>query len=235
MGPLASAIWHFWLSTVQTIVLSDPVFVFILLCLFTINQSQDWIQWLNNLKLNIFVISVLQQCASWQTKGLAGSQAKVYHMVVTVLLLRSLYAVPNLRLQNYMDDKAEEEPPWIIWRITESQNCRGWKGTLEIIESNPTAQQAAQVGVQVGLECLQRIIESQNGLGSKGPQWSLSFNPPAMCRVASHHTRLPRATSSLAFNASSNGASTTSLGNLFQCVTTLRVKNFLISNLTLPS
>ena len=33
--------------------------------------------------------------------------------------------------------------------------------------------------------------------------------------------RLPRATSSLALNASRDGASTTSLGNLFQCVTTL--------------
>jgi len=48
-----------------------------------------------------------------------------------------------------------------------------------------------------------------------------------MCRVANHQTRLPRATSSLALNAS--------LGNLFQCVSTLWVKNFLlISNLNLP-
>jgi len=31
-----------------------------------------------------------------------------------------------------------------------------------------------------------RIIESQNGLGWKGPQWSSSFNPPAMCRVANN-------------------------------------------------
>ena len=38
--------------------------------------------------------------------------------------------------------------------------------------------------------------------------------PPAMCRVANHQTRLPRATSSLALNASRDGASTTSLGNL---------------------
>ena len=38
-----------------------------------------------------------------------------------------------------------------------------------------------------------------------------------MCRIVSHQTRLPRATSSLAFNASRDGASTTSLGNLFQC------------------
>ena len=45
--------------------------------------------------------------------------------------------------------------------ITESQNCRGWKGPLAIIESTPPAKagsldQVAQVGVQVGLECLQR-------------------------------------------------------------------------------
>ena len=57
-----------------------------------------------------------------------------------------------------------------------------------------------------------------------------------MCRVANHQTRLPRATSSLALNAFRDGASTTSLGNLFQCNITLCVKNFLlISNLNLPS
>jgi len=56
-----------------------------------------------------------------------------------------------------------------------------------------------------------------------------------MCRFAHHQTRLPRATSSLALNASREGAPTTSLGNLFQCVTTLWVKNFLLgSNLNLP-
>ena len=38
-----------------------------------------------------------------------------------------------------------------------------------------------------------------------------------MCRVANHQTRLPSATSSLALNASRDGASTASLGNLFQC------------------
>ena len=56
-----------------------------------------------------------------------------------------------------------------------------------------------------------------------------------MCRVTNHQTRLPRATSSLTLNASRDGASTTSLGNLFRCDTTLCVKNFLlISNLNLP-
>ena len=48
-----------------------------------------------------------------------------------------------------------------------------------------------------------------------------------MCRVTNHQTRLPRVTSSLALNAS--------LDNLFQCITTLWVKNFLlISNRNLP-
>ena len=32
------------------------------------------------------------------------------------------------------------------------------------------------------------FIESWNGLGWKGPQWSSSFNPPATCRVANHQT-----------------------------------------------
>ena len=39
-------------------------------------------------------------------------------------------------------------------------------------------------------------------------------------------TRLLRAPSSLALNVCRDGASTTSLGNLFQCFTTLIVKNF---------
>ena len=56
----------------------------------------------------------------------------------------------------------------------------------------------------------------------------ISFQPPAMCRVANLQTRLPRATSSVALNASRDGASTTSSGNLFQGVTTLCVKNFLL-------
>ena len=43
--------------------------------------------------------------------------------------------------------------------ITESQNCRGWKGPQEIIKSNPpvkegSVQLATQVDVQTGLEYL---------------------------------------------------------------------------------
>ena len=62
----------------------------------------------------------------------------------------------------------------------------------------------------------------------------INFKPPAMYRVTNYYTGMPRATSSLAMNASREGASTTSL-NLFQCSTTPYVKNFfLISNLNLP-
>lgn len=49
-----------------------------------------------------------------------------------------------------------------IWYgITESQNCRGWKGPQKIIGSNTPAkagslEQAAQVGVQTHLKYLQR-------------------------------------------------------------------------------
>ena len=54
--------------------------------------------------------------------------------------------------------------------------------------------------------------------GLKRTTMVIEFQLPAMCRVTNHHTRLPRATSSLALNASRDGASTASLGNLFQCV-----------------
>ena len=41
------------------------------------------------------------------------------------------------------------------WDLTESQNCRGWKEPPEIIKAGPL-QQVAQVGIQAGLEYLQR-------------------------------------------------------------------------------
>jgi len=48
--------------------------------------------------------------------------------------------------------------------------------------------------------------------------------PPAMSRDIFHQTRLLR--SNLALNTAREGAATASLGNLFQCFTTLMVKNF---------
>jgi len=58
------------------------------------------------------------------------------------------------------------------------------------------------------------------------------FQPPAMCRATNHQPRLPRATSSLALNASRDGASTISLGNLFHCVSGL---HRLVSCLSKPT
>ena len=50
------------------------------------------------------------------------------------------------------------------------------------------------------------------------------------------YIRLASAPSNLALNASRDEASTASLGNLFQHLTTLSVKNsLLVSNLSLPS
>uniref|UniRef100_A0A8V1A614 Coiled-coil domain containing 12 n=1 Tax=Gallus gallus TaxID=9031 RepID=A0A8V1A614_CHICK len=69
---------------------------------------------------------------------------------------------------------------------------------------------------------LHRIIERP---GLKRTTMLIQFQPPAMCRVANQQPRLPRATSSLALNACRDGASTASLGDLFQCITTLCNKN----------
>ena len=64
------------------------------------------------------------------------------------------------------------------------------------------------------LRCQALIIEWP---GLKRTTMLIQFQPPAMCRVANQQPRLPRATSSLALNACRDGASTASLGNLFQC------------------
>ena len=59
---------------------------------------------------------------------------------------------------------------------------------------------------------------------------------PRPCNEQGHPHRLLRAPSNLTLNVSGHGASTTSLGNLFQCLTTLSIKHFfLTSSLKLPS
>jgi len=58
------------------------------------------------------------------------------------------------------------------------------------------------------------IIVPENGLVAMDHN-AHQFQSPATCRVANQQPRLPRATSSLALNASRNGAPTASLGNLF--------------------
>jgi len=57
-----------------------------------------------------------------------------------------------------------------------------------------------------------------------------------MGRDTFHQTRLLKAPANPALNTAREGAATASLGNLFQCFTTLTVKNFFfVSNLNLPS
>jgi len=57
-----------------------------------------------------------------------------------------------------------------------------------------------------------------------------------MGRDTFHYARLLKASSKLDMNTAKDGASTVSLGNLFQCLTTLIVKNFFLrSNLNLPT
>jgi len=81
-----------------------------------------------------------------------------------------------------------------------------------------------------------KIIESQDGLGWKGPYRSSSSHTPDMGRDPFHQPRVLKAPSSLALDTAREGAATASPGNLCQGLTTLRGKNsFLISNLNLPS
>ena len=75
---------------------------------------------------------------------------------------------------------------------------------------------------------LQNIIiftESLKGLDWKEPQGSSSSNSPATGRATNlqicYKTKLLRAPSNLALNAYREGASTASLGSLFQCSVTL--------------
>ena len=71
------------------------------------------------------------------------------HLCFVCWLLSSLIPVSLLYTTLWFSD------------FTESQNCRGWNRPLEIIESNPPAKagsldQVAQVGVQAGVDYLQR-------------------------------------------------------------------------------
>ena len=83
-----------------------------------------------------------------------------------------------------------------------------------------------------------RIIESQNHRMAwvEKDHTDHLVSTPLLCS-GSPTARLgsvPRAASSLALNASRDGASTTSLGNVFQCITALSSKHFLLlSNLNL--
>jgi len=76
-----------------------------------------------------------------------------------------------------------------------------------------------------------RIIEQ---LGLEGTLKPIQFQPAAIGTDISPQIRLPRDPSSLITNTSRDGASTV-LGSLLQGLTTLIVKNFLLSHLNLSS
>ena len=119
---------------------------------------------------------------------------------------------------------------WLCKAKHESRRIIESLGLEKVGPSSPTVNPSSQCALGYVSEMNHRMawVEKDH---SEHPV----STPPAMGRVTNHQTRLPRATSSLALNASSNRASTTSLGNLFQCVTTLFVRNFLlISYLDLP-
>ena len=103
------------------------------------------------------------------------------------------------------------KPFWPRFRPATSEWLVGWNGiTLWAVWCHShTIHFICRIGFS--LSC-HSIIEWP---GLKRPQCSSCFSPPAMCRVANQQTRLPRATSSLVLNASRDGASTASLGNLF--------------------
>jgi len=78
-----------------------------------------------------------------------------------------------------------------------------------------------------------RIIE---WFGLEGTLKTISFQPRAMSRDTFHYTRLLKAPSNLALDTAREGADTASLGNLFQCLNTLIIKNFFfITSLNLSS
>lgn len=100
--------------------------------------------------------------------------------------------------------------------------------------SLPAQAKGCTLGVLVTL----KIIDSQNlrmvwvGRVLK-IIWPKSL---ALSRDTFHSTWVARAPSNLAVNVSRDGTSTSSLGNPFQCLSTLIVKNFFfISNKNLPS
>ena len=133
----------------------------------------------------------------------------------------------------------------------ESQNSLGWKESLRSSSSIPpaigrnTSHQTKLLKVPSSLALnasregasttsldnllmmtYLRIIESYNLLSWKGPLKSIQSNFPAINRNTCSQIRLLRALFRLTLNISRDGTSTTSLDNLFQCLTTLLVKNF---------
>lgn len=73
---------------------------------------------------------------------------------------------------------------------------------------------------------LKASLEITECFGLEGTSKTTYFQSPAICRDASYYSRLLKATFSLALDTAKLGAFRTSLGNLFQCSTTLMGNNF---------
>jgi len=81
------------------------------------------------------------------------------------------------------------------------------------------------------------FIDSWNGLDSKGPQGSSGSNPWPQAGLSTAKSRLDQITQGpiQPLNTWRDRASTASLGNMFEHLTTFSVKNFpLMSDLNLP-
>lgn len=77
---------------------------------------------------------------------------------------------------------------------------------------------------EVALRCSHTHMESQNDLGCGGPLKVVCSKPLAVSRHILNQSRLLRALSNRISKVSRNEESTTSLGSLFQCLTTFLVK-----------
>ena len=75
-------------------------------------------------------------------------------------------------------------------------------------------QEGEQCGWPTQVSTINSISAIIEWPGLKRTTMIISFQTPAVCRVSNHQTRLPRASSSLALNASRDGAPTASFGNL---------------------
>ena len=88
-----------------------------------------------------------------------------------------------------------------------------WNRLPKEVVDAPSVE-AFKARLDVALDSLVRWLATLHIAGG----WNsviIEFHPPAMYRPANQQTRLSRATSSLALNASRDGTSTASLGNLF--------------------
>ena len=171
---------------------------------------------------------------------LLGSQLRAHrfwHAALVCYHLVFVWIVGGRRFQREMSCAEAQElgfPPWALWGlqarllVIHTQGCFGCWVICEVCIKLIFYQQSLQLlrifpirACRCFLEGSQTVIESYNSLSCKGPQRTFTSNHPCRGLVAAHQIRLPRAPSSLALNASRDGASAASWCSLHQCLTTL--------------